>query len=1030
MVKDKEAERERQERLARERLEAARLRKKDGQGQVSDRQLEVIAQDAETETDRSKLQEMALTALDLKHQAERELLITLLEEKATGGHRDAGRNMTTEDLTARLQDARDVFWQWNNSGKTHSDGGDESLQLLREAVAYTSELRRRQMESSGKPSSEGDVQVSLLADLQQMQGRESSDTLTSAMDMERLGTTGGGEGGGGGDDNDDDDDEEGLTEEEKEERRVVKALEMKYDALRDKVIIEALIQQYGEVEWKRLSELERQRKVAELKRKERQLRHEGKMDEIEALLGQHLKHKQVPSIPSADLDAMLGESQQEQKRRLEERLARRRQLKAEREAEGLVADDTTLDAIQQKEEEEQKEESTKRRNVLDNLQMHFEDEKAALLSTLSRHSDEAQREKERQNALVRLQRDRKRLQAEEKLDSAALIFGMAKQQHEDRQESLLRERDRQRQLAKERLMQRRRQVLEGRQEPAGEDKLMPIVEEDVPENTLASDMQQLQEGVLMAFDKHQAAERDTLQLLLARCRRDTDGAKKLKALSDEELRLRMTRSEKEYAAWKKESAKKVAALEDPNLPAKRRQKVTQKAVQRWQAQQDILGQALALKLELERRQLAKLRGDSTEAAVWEELCVITLASLQERQMIVFNTQQESIFTKTEEELKEMRKAQRVASREGWFESLSALAFSVEDMSGEVVSLSDRQASEAKLQEEFMQQKKAALEKAQREGLDPEAMLRDLEEQFAAKKKKLNEDMERQRSEVMQRLEVRRQRQTDRSFETEAVVQMLKDAESQSRAAQDRAAAEQGNQRSLLQERLQQRREARKRAAVVGTPRSVTPWSRTESPMLDGLHRSDSSSSLGLRREKSLVDAMVSDDQKQAIYNQLVKQQLNEQFSKTAQRQRQEEELKRRLEARKGKRDSEVAALFSLGERQKTFLEQAKKGEQERQIAQMRDRVSRAKFERTRKLSSQSLVGKGFAEQALEEGDETMEDKARTLQEQFQREAEKARAEQASQSAGSGQAAQTVEKSRMDILKERRKQKKLQRQEKD
>lgn len=51
---------------------------------------------------------------------------------------------------------------------------------------------------------------------------------------------------------------------------------------------------------------------------------------------------------------MLGESQQEQKRRLEERLARRRQLKAEREAEGLDVDDNTLDAIQDTEEQEEK----------------------------------------------------------------------------------------------------------------------------------------------------------------------------------------------------------------------------------------------------------------------------------------------------------------------------------------------------------------------------------------------------------------------------------------------------------------------------------------------------------------------------------------------------------------------------------------------------------------------------------------------------------------------------------------------------
>ena len=50
-------------------------------------------------------------------------------------------------------------------------------------------------------------------------------------------------------------------------------------------------------------------------------------------------------------------------------------------------------------------------------------------------------------------------------------------------------------------------------------------------------------------------------------------------------------------AWKKDSAKKMASLADPRLPAKRRSKLTQKAVQRWQAQLDILGQAVAHKLE-------------------------------------------------------------------------------------------------------------------------------------------------------------------------------------------------------------------------------------------------------------------------------------------------------------------------------------------------------------------------------------------------------------------------------------------------
>lgn len=43
--------------------------------------------------------------------------------------------------------------------------------------------------------------------------------------------------------------------------------------------------QLGESEWQRLSELERQKKMMELKLKERQLRREGKFDEISQILG-------------------------------------------------------------------------------------------------------------------------------------------------------------------------------------------------------------------------------------------------------------------------------------------------------------------------------------------------------------------------------------------------------------------------------------------------------------------------------------------------------------------------------------------------------------------------------------------------------------------------------------------------------------------------------------------------------------------------------------------------------------------------
>ena len=58
----------------------------------------------------------------------------------------------------------------------------------------------------------------------------------------------------------------------------MQALEEKYDALRDKLLMEALIAQVGETEWKLLSEQERQRKLMQLKLEERRLRQEGQLE--------------------------------------------------------------------------------------------------------------------------------------------------------------------------------------------------------------------------------------------------------------------------------------------------------------------------------------------------------------------------------------------------------------------------------------------------------------------------------------------------------------------------------------------------------------------------------------------------------------------------------------------------------------------------------------------------------------------------------------------------------------------------------
>lgn len=49
------------------------------------------------------------------------------------------------------------------------------------------------------------------------------------------------------------------------------------------------MKEVGEREWERLTEKQRQKKLVELKLKERQLRREGKLDEIANIIGSHLE---------------------------------------------------------------------------------------------------------------------------------------------------------------------------------------------------------------------------------------------------------------------------------------------------------------------------------------------------------------------------------------------------------------------------------------------------------------------------------------------------------------------------------------------------------------------------------------------------------------------------------------------------------------------------------------------------------------------------------------------------------------------
>jgi hypothetical protein len=63
------------------------------------------------------------------------------------------------------------------------------------------------------------------------------------------------------------------------EEELLGALEEKYDALKDKLIAESLMNELGAAVWEKLSERERQAKILKIRLQEKRLRQEGKIDE-------------------------------------------------------------------------------------------------------------------------------------------------------------------------------------------------------------------------------------------------------------------------------------------------------------------------------------------------------------------------------------------------------------------------------------------------------------------------------------------------------------------------------------------------------------------------------------------------------------------------------------------------------------------------------------------------------------------------------------------------------------------------------
>ncbi|GFN88861.1 trichohyalin-like [Plakobranchus ocellatus] len=971
----KEEERNRQQELARQRLEMARQQRQlQGDNLVRGETIHLpggIDGDKD-QPGEGKVDDAVLSVLDKRHAKERDTLIKLLDDHSDGENRDEARVMTDDELRDKLEEQKELFNLWRESESRAPGDGEK---ILAESVALSVEWKRRDLEKDGQLASDEDVKVALLTQLQEVQEAEAGQTMLALIDVDEeraseilhnqkqrlsspghdnlatvlleFSTEGEGQKGHG----EDEDLDEG-------EKKVVQALEKKYDAMKDKLLMEALMREMGEAEWSRLSDLERQKKLVELKMREKRLRREGRMDEIAQLLGDF-------ADDSDKLSQFLGQSAEDQKRRLQEKLELRKRLREEKEAKGETIDDETLDDLVEEEDKKMQ-----RKNILANLDMQFEAEKAALLSGLKNQSDQKMREKKRQMELAKLQREQRKLKKEDKFDSAAMIFALGEQNLKAQQQSIMSERDRQRELARQRLealKQKRAAKQKGESNESNESD--GKAEEGLIPEEVTDESTMVQSSLLSGLEKLQMDEQATLLNLIAR----VDTAKNVKGFdssSNYDLQENLSKLQAEYQAWEAKTAKFITAQTKlGKLPSYDKSKFQKEAEKRKGEQTSILEKALSNKLELERRRLVTLRPNLTAAQIKDELSVCALTFLQKKQQKFLITTQDSIKDATVEELKQSRHTQQLAHQSGVFPALTATCFHVcatSDLADMLHSKTGAQAEdethdlEIMLADEYNTEREELLRRGERESINVDVALKRLEDQYEQRRQAMNSDLSRQRAELRERLASKRQAADDVAWGKAAMAgQIFGTGAANFDSAKQAKKTELSRQDTLLQQKLQERRAAKEaekaRKTAEDEARRIAELEKAEaadrvaSPAVDRRF-----SSPMLTRERTALDVTVSEDEKQAKYDQLLEQQSFKHNQMIAQQARQEMMLKKRLENRSNKRENEVAALFSLGERQKTNLQEIKKGEQERQLAQVRERKTRLRESRSQSPTKRNL----------------------------------------------------------------------------
>ncbi|XP_071961658.1 uncharacterized protein [Antedon mediterranea] len=977
--KMKEQERKRQLQLAKDRLEK---RKKMLKEKVEDKGPVPMPDDADG---RVAMEDAVIKEMEIKHGTERDVLIKLLQDKDTKVRKTV-KAMTEEQRQKKMLDFKEQRRQWRDDGP-EKENEEEQVGIFKKAVPYSMEIELVELQATNPDATDNDAEVVLLADLQQNQDEEAEylmeDLKTKSLPVlkqlkmlqyearsnswnDNVAMT--------------------LLEvkaplEVISELEVVKAVENKYDALRDKLIMDALMKQMGEAEWAKLSEKERQAKVTKMKLQQRILCKQGKYDQALALLGDDIKNQ-------SELALLLGYTRAEHKAIMHKRLERLRQLREEREEASEAVDKEELEQIVLAEEEV--EQSRKRRNVLQYLNQHFEDEKEALLALLKKKQDELEDEKERQLALSMLRRDQRLMRDEDNFTSAALIFSLGQLHEKNKEECFLRDREKQKKLARERLRAKRRKRYTGYSKAELEMKLKQEEEQNAKSDarkkmSLKDRLIALHTEVLDEMEKKQVNERDTLMELLKAVNGDNVGTERVKNMSNEEIAAEVDNLREERQVWREEASCELDNVDYFQLSPFGVGDHFANIAERQIRQNRILKEAVLLKVEDTRRHILNTK-KGEETNLDETVPEILLADLQQKQLSEVTSVKNILTVNADEELlMSLKEDQRKGRREGWMDNLSngLLGVKARGTAATITSMTIDIANQEKelkdMDNKLENEKKAALADKKKEGknVNPKEVIAELERQHDAKKKAMQEQLMRQKELQKQRLEARRRKKDEKDYEAGAALALIQGAEEEKANREKQHSEEKDKQSNLMKERLAARKNARKQAEEQKAmeQKKLQLQTANASPI----------SSAGSGRRMPVSE--VSEKRQQEIIESLKEDHRQQQEKMIREKEKQTKQIRQRLADRKNKLDNQASQLLSMGERQKTFVENAKKDELNRQKTIVQDRIQKVRYERTQTMKIKVGSAKKF--QQMNEAD--MDRLAKEMESKFKSESKSIKA---------------------------------------